>query len=368
MERTELNKDKSWVFCWAYAVNPFNGEEVPIYVADYVLANYWSGAVMAVPAHDERDWDFAKKYGIKISHVINEKLRTEDGNNPKIAKFVRIDEWDWLFYYPESCNSKKWTLIKSWDFSWLSSDEAITKMNERLENELIGKAKIQYKLRDRVFSRQRYRGEPIPMVHCKKCGVVPLNENELPLKLPIVKNYKPTGSEEWPLANIDEWVNVDCPKCGGKWKRETNTMPGWAGSSWYWLRYMDPRNNDTLVDPEKEKYRWSVDQYIGGAEHITRHMIYARFWNKFLYDIWVVSVNEPFTKYQKVGLIMAEDWRKMSKRRWNTIDPADIIKEYGSDVLRVYEMFMWPFDQSVSWSINGVSWARKFLNKIEKYN
>ena len=350
LQRTELEKDKSGVFCGAYAINPFNNKKVPIFVADYVLAGYGTGVVMAVPAHDERDFEFAKKYNLEIKNSILPIDRS-------FQRYEEIKSWD-------LCYTEKWVLNDSGDFSGLRSDDAIEKMQEWLEKEWIWWKKINYRLQDRVFSRQRYRWEPIPMIHCEKCGIVAMKENEMPLELPDVENYEPTGTEEGPLANIDDWMNVKCPKCGWDARRESNTMPGWAGSSRYWIRYMDPSNENELVSPEKEKFWDPVDVYVWWAEHITRHMIYARFWHKFLQDMGTVSVDEPFKKYQHVWLIMAEDGRKMSKRRWNVINPDDIINEFGSDTLRVYEMFMWPFDQAVAWNTNGVKWVKKFLDRV----
>lgn len=351
LERTELQKEKTWVILeGAYAINPFNWEEIPVYIGDYVLANYWTGVVMAVPAHDERDFEFAKKYGIKIT----QSIAPLNKNHPDYEFITKS----------EVCYTEKGILVNSGQFSGLTSDEAITKMQERLEEKQIWWKKINYRLQDRVFSRQRYRWEPIPMIHCENCGIVSLQESDLPLLLPDVENYEPTGTEEGPLANIEERINVECPKCWWKAKRESNTMPGWAGSSRYWIRYMDPYNHKELVSSEKEKFWHPVDIYVWGAEHITRHMIYARFWHKFLQDLWIVSVDEPFKKYQHVWLIMAEDGRKMSKRRWNVINPDDIINEFGADVLRMYEMFMWPFDQAVNRNTNGVKWIKKFLDKV----
>ncbi|HKL44174.1 MAG TPA: class I tRNA ligase family protein, partial [Candidatus Absconditabacterales bacterium] len=291
-----------------------------------------------------------KKYGIEIKNSI-----LPDDEN--IEDYDQIKSCD-------VCYTEKGVLNNSGEFTGLKSDEAIGKMQKWLEEKGMGGKKINYRLQDRVFSRQRYRGEPIPMIHCEKCGIVAMKEEEMPLELPEVENYEPTGSEEGPLANIDERINVKCPKCGGNAKRESNTMPGWAGSSWYWMRYMDPNNQNELVSSEKEKFRNPVDVYVGGAEHITRHMIYARFWHKFLQDLGIVSVDEPFKKYQHVGLIMAEDGRKMSKRRGNVINPDDIINEFGSDTLRVYEMFMGPFDQAVAWNTSGVKGVKKFLDKV----
>ncbi len=485
LERTELQKDKSWVFCGAFAINPFNGEKVKIFVADYVLAGYGTGVVMAVPAHDERDFEFAQKYDLPIKQTIwplfweikNKEIDKLSGyaliHNPKIDKYLVIEKSDWEsfgdFWLPwwtiENWESlldwtlrevkeetwyknliiksdpiyaqahyfavkkdvqrlnnafcylfeleneeqdeqnltefettlkykrltlkevKKWIrhdvwnffvnhlmspsahiekgiLVNSGEFSWMTSDQAIEKMQEWLAKNNIWWKKTNFKIQDWVFSRQRYWGEPIPFVFCDKCWVVALEEKDLPLNLPDVENYEPTGTEEWPLANIDEWINTTCPTCGWNTRRESNTMPWWAGSSWYWIRYMDPRNNNELVWKWADEYRKNVDVYVWGAEHVTRHMIYARFWQNFLYDLDVVSQKEPFQKYQKVWLIMGEDKRKMSKRRWNVVNPDDVIAENGSDALRVYEMFMGPFDQSIDWNTNGVKWVKKFLDKV----
>jgi len=255
-------------------------------------------------------------------------------------------------------------LVNSEEFSWLTSEIARQKMTEWLESKWIGWKKTQYKIQEWVFSRQRYWWEPIPMIHCKNCWVVALEEKDLPLVLPQVEAYEPTGTEEWPLANIIDWINIECPKCSGPAKRESNTMPQWAWSSWYWLRYMDPKNNNELVWKDKEKYWNEVDVYVGWAEHATRHLIYGRFWHKFLYDIWVVSTPEPFKKLQHVWLILAEDGRKMSKRWGNVINPDNIIEEFWADSLRLYECFMGPFWQEVAWSTNWVKWVKKFLDKV----
>ncbi len=350
LERTWLQKEKTWQFTWAYAINPFNNQKVPIYIWDYVLANYGTGVVMAVPAHDERDFDFAKKYNIPI---INSILPAD----PNFEDYEKIKNC-------EVCYPEKWIVNNSWEFSGLESNVAIVKMQEWLKQRWIGWKKVNYRLQDRVFSRQRYWWEPIPMIHCPNCGIVPLQESDLPLRLPDVENYEPTGTEEWPLANIPEWINCKCPHCGADAKRESNTMPGRAWSSRYWIRYMDPHNDNQLVDPEKEKFWHPVDMYVWWAEHINRHLIYARFWNKFLKDMWITSVEEPFKNYQSVWLIMAEDGRKMSKRRWNVVNPDDIVNEYGADTLRMYEMFMWPFDQAVSRNTNWVKWVKKFLDRV----
>ena len=350
LERTWLQKEKTWQFTWSYAINPFNGKKIPIYIWDYVLAWYGTWVVMAVPAHDERDFEFAKKYDIPI---INSILPA-DSNHEEYEKIKNC----------EICYPDKWIVNDSWEFSGLTSDQAIAKMQEWLAERWIGWKKVNYRLQDRVFSRQRYWWEPIPMIHCPNCGIVSLTEDDLPLTLPDVENYEPTGTEEWPLANIHEWMNVKCPHCGADAKRESNTMPGWAWSSWYWIRYMDPHNDKQLVAPEKEKFWHPVNMYVWWAEHINRHMIYARFRNMFLYDMGITSVQEPFEAYQSVWLIMAEDGRKMSKRRGNVVNPDDIVNEYWADTLRVYEMFMWPFDQAVSWNTNWVKWVKKFLDRV----
>ncbi len=349
LQRTDLNKDKSGVILEGLkAVNPFNGELIPIFIADYVLNSYGTGAVMAVPAHDERDFEFAKKYDLPIKTVILSENKELDIN---LQAFTEDG-----------------ILINSNDFTKLKSSEARSKMIDFLEETKNGTRKINYKIKDWVFSRQRYWGEPIPLVHCEKCGVVALPESELPLKLPEVENYEPSGTGESPLATITNWLNTDCPKCGGPAQRETNTMPQWGGSCWYYLRYIDPKNSEALVDKDKEKYWSPVDFYVGGAEHATRHLIYARFWHKFLFDIGAVSYEEPFTKLQHVGLIMGEDGRKMSKRWGNVINPSDIADSHGADSLRVYEMFMGPFAQAVDWNSNGLVGTRKFLEKIENFS
>jgi leucyl-tRNA synthetase len=345
LQRTDLNKEKSGVSLEGiFAINPFNNEKVPVYIADYVLNAYGTGAVMAVPAHDERDFEFAKKYDLPIRRVI--KPLTGDAIE-LLGAFTgdgRLDD--------------------SGEFSLLLSADARVKMSDWLEKNQQGSRKINFKIKDWVYSRQRYWGEPIPLIHCEACGVVPVPEEQLPVTLPEVANYEPTGTGESPLAAMDDWVNVSCPQCGGPAHRETNTMPQWGGSCWYYLRYLDPHNNKELVSKEQEKYWSPVDLYVGGAEHATRHLIYARFWHKFLFDIGVVSTDEPFIKLQHVGLIMGEDGRKMSKRWGNVINPDDMAEKYGADALRVYEMFMGPFDQAAAWNTNGLIGARKFLEKI----
>ncbi|MFA5109133.1 MAG: leucine--tRNA ligase [Patescibacteria group bacterium] len=345
LQRTDLNKEKTGVILEGVsAINPFNNEVVKIFIADYVLNSYGTGAVMAVPAHDERDFAFARKYRLTIKTVII----PSGGDIPNKDGAYTADG----------------ALIDSGKFTGLASADARLRMTAWLEHNQTGAAKINYKIKDWVFSRQRYWGEPIPLIHCEKCGVVPVPEKDLPVLLPEVESYEPTGTGESPLAAITDWVNVKCPKCGGAAKRETNTMPQWGGSCWYYLRYIDPENSRELVDKKKEKYWSPVDFYVGGAEHATRHLIYARFWHKFLYDIGTVSYSEPFTKLKHVGLIMGEDGRKMSKRWGNVINPDDMVEKFGADSLRLYEMFMGPFNQAVNWNTNGLVGTRKFLEKI----
>ena len=348
LERTELQKEKTGVFTGAYAINPFNNKQIPVYIGDYVLAGYGTGAVMGVPAHDERDFDFAKKHKLEISEVV---IPSSDFS----FNFSTMDALD-----PQA--TQKGILVNSGEFSGLTSDEAIKKMQNWLAKRNFWGKKVNYKIQDWVFSRQRYWGEPFPIIFSEG-KTIALEESDLPLLLPDVDHYEPTGTEEGPLAEVTEWVNTTTPD-GKPARRETNTMPGWAGSSWYRLRYMDPRNNDAFVWKDAEAYWQNVDTYVGGAEHVTRHIIYARFWQKFLYDLGMVSKDEPFQRYQKVGLIMAEDGRKMSKRRGNVINPDDVVAEYWADVLRTYEMFMGPFDQAIAWNTQGMKWVKKFLEKI----
>ncbi|MFC1700925.1 leucine--tRNA ligase, partial [Patescibacteria group bacterium] len=343
LERTELQKEKTGVeLNGIKVVNPFNNQEIPLFVADYVLGNYGTGAVMAVPAHDYRDWEFAKKHNLKIIHVVN-PIHNVKNNNVFIEDGV---------------------LANSEEFTGLSSAKARQEMARWLIKKKIGRKKINYKMRDWVFSRQRYWGEPIPIIHCEKCGAVAVPEKDLPVKLPNVKQYEPTGTGESPLSKMKEWVNTKCPKCKGPAKRETNTMPQWAGSSWYYLRYIDPENKKELIGSKKEKYWMPVDLYVGGAEHATRHLLYARFWHKFLYDIRIVSTKEPFKKLLHVGLINAKDGKKMSKRWNNVINPDDMIAKFGADSLRLYEMFMGPFNQPVSWNTQGLIGMKRFLDRV----
>ena len=319
-----------------FAINPVNGKQIPVWIANYILSSYGYGAIMSVPAHDQRDYEFAKKYDLEIIEVVSggELPYTGEGN-----------------------------LVNSGSFNGIKSSEAKDKIIKEFDS--VTKS-INYKLRDWVFSRQRYWGEPIPLIHCEKCGIVP--EENIPLELPEVENYQPTGTGESPLAAIKEWVNVKCPKCGGDAKRETNTMPQWAGSCWYYLRFIDPDNDNALVDPQKEKYFQPVDLYIGGSEHAVLHLLYARFWHKFLYDIGVVSTKEPFLKLKNQGLIMAYDGQKMSKSKGNTVSPDEMIEKYGADSLRLYEMFLGPFEESVAWNDNGLIGTRRFLEKVWSIN
>ncbi len=346
LERMEMKNKTGVEIKGIKAINPFTNEEVPIFIADYVLGHYGTGAVMAVSAHDERDFEFAKKYNLEIKEVI----KSLDANST-INKNAFIDDG---------------ILINSGEYDGLTSKEAREKMTAWLEKEKIGKKKINYKMRDWVFSRQRYWGEPIPIVHCEKCGAVGVLEDQLPVTLPKMEDYKPAETGEPPLSKAVNWVNTSCPKCGGPGKRETNTMPQWAGSSWYYLRYIDPKNKQNLIGKQEEKKWMPVDLYVGGAEHATRHLLYARFWHKFLYDIDIVSTEEPFKKLVHVGLINGEDGRKMSKRWGNVINPDDVISEFGADAVRLYELFMGPFTQNISWSTDGLKGTRRFLEKIYK--
>lgn len=345
LERTELAKEKTGVKLEGIeAINPFTAEKVPVYVADYVLGSYGTGAVMAVPAHDERDYEFAKKYDLSVQQSITAPRKES------------VSE----------CYTEDGVLVESGEFTGLTSAEARKKMTAWLKKEKLGGKKINYKMRDWTFSRQRYWGEPIPLVHCEKCGVVPVPEKELPVLLPKVKAYEPTDTGESPLAGIAKWVNTQCPQCQGKAKRETNTMPQWAGSCWYYLRFIDPKNSKALVDPKKESKFMPVDLYVGGTEHATRHLLYARFWHKFLFDIGVVSGQEPFKKLMNQGLITASDGRKMSKRWGNVVNPDDVVADFGADAFRLYEMFMGPFTQTIAWNTDGVVGTRRFLEKIWK--
>ena len=344
LERTDLNKDKTGVFTGAYAINPVNGEKVELWIADYVLASYGTGAVMAVPAHDERDYEFATKFNLPIKVVIED-------NGEVVVPF-----------YGDGKH------INSDFINGLNNEEAIAKVIEFLEENKVGRSKVTYKLRDWLFSRQRYWGEPIPIIHWEDGTMTTVPDSELPLLLPETDNIKPSGTGESPLANIEEWLNVVDPETGKKGKRETNTMPQWAGSCWYYLRYIDPHNDEMFADPEKLKYWLPVDVYIGGAEHAVLHLLYARFWHKVLYDLGLVPTREPFQKLFNQGMILAEgkDGRpeKMSKSKGNVVNPDDIIVSHGADTLRVYEMFMGPLDASIAWSENGLDGSRRFLDRV----
>ena len=344
LERTDLNKDKTGVFTGAYAINPVNGEKVELWIADYVLVSYGTGAVMAVPAHDERDYEFATKFNLPIKAVIED-------NGEVVVPF-----------YGDGKH------INSDFINGLNNEEAIAKVIEFLEENKVGRSKVTYKLRDWLFSRQRYWGEPIPIIHWEDGTMTTVPDSELPLLLPETDNIKPSGTGESPLANIEEWLNVVDPETGKKGKRETNTMPQWAGSCWYYLRYIDPHNDEMFADPEKLKYWLPVDVYIGGAEHAVLHLLYARFWHKVLYDLGLVPSREPFQKLFNQGMILAEgkDGRpeKMSKSKGNVVNPDDIIVSHGADTLRVYEMFMGPLDASIAWSENGLDGSRRFLDRV----
>lgn len=365
-------KEKTGIYAGFEATNPATKEMIPVWITNYVMADVGTGAIMAVPAHDERDFEFAKKYNLPIKIVILDKITEvkqnkitdfrgenlrfllKDKNNLLIAK-KQAERW------LEEHGPIIWDgiLFNSGKFDGLTSEEARKKITE----EVGGKFVNTYKIKDWIFSRQRYWGEPIPLIHCEKCGVAPVPEKDLPVLLPEVENYEPSGTGESPLANISEWVNVDCPKCGGKGKRETNTMPQWAGSSWYYLRYIDPKNKEALIDKAKEKDWMPVDVYVGG-DHATRHLIYARFWHKFLFDIGVVSTEEPFPRLEFLGFILAEDGRKMSKRWKNVINPDDMVERFGADSFRLYEMFIGPFVSTVPWSTDGLVGTTRFLERV----
>jgi leucyl-tRNA synthetase len=373
LERTELNKNKSGVFTGSYAINPLNGEKVPIWVADYVLGFYGTGAVMFVPAHDERDFEFAQKFSIPIKQVIKAQeavrgpassvsRRTSSDHSPA---GVRQDLSE-LSPLTEAI-VEYGVLINSGEFNGLSSHEAKKAITEYLKDIKKGDFQVNYKLRDWVFSRQRYWGEPIPLIHCPKCGTVPVPEDQLPLTLPEVAKYEPTGTGESPLATIDEWVNTTCPKCQGQAKRETNTMPQWAGSCWYYLRFCDPHNDKELISKDIEKYWMPVDWYLGGAEHAVLHLLYARFWHKFLYDIGLVTTKEPFIKLSGIGLVLAADGRKMSKSWGNVVTPDDVVARFGADTLRIYEAFMGPFGNTIAWNPRSMSGVNRFLHRVYQF-
>ncbi|KIU21903.1 leucine--tRNA ligase [Weissella cibaria] len=339
LERTDLNKDKAGVFTGAYAINPMNGEELPIWIGDYVLASYGTGAIMAVPAHDTRDYEFAKKYDLPMRQVlaggdIADEAYTGDGEH-----------------------------INAGFLDGMGKQEAIDKAIAWLEEQGVGHKQVNYRLRDWIFSRQRYWGEPIPVIHWEDGEKTLVPEDQLPLRLPEVDNIMPSGTGESPLVNVDDWVNV-VDENGRKGKRETNTMPQWAGSSWYYLRYMDPHNDKEIVSPEAEAYWQNVDLYIGGAEHAVLHLLYARFWHKVLYDLGVVHTKEPFQKLANQGMILGENHEKMSKSKGNVVNPDDVVEQYGADTLRLYEMFMGPLEQSIAWSEDGLAGSRRWLDRV----
>ncbi len=343
-ERTEMNKDKTGVKLEGVtAINPVNGREIPIFISDYVLISYGTGAIMAVPAHDTRDWEFAKKFNLPIIEVV------KGGEDVQKEAFT-------------DCATG--IMVNSDILNGLSVEDAKKKIVEVLTEKGIGHQKVNFKLRDWVFSRQRYWGEPIPIVKCEKCGYVPIPESELPLRLPMVESYEPTDTGESPLANMTDWVETTCPCCGGKAYRETDTMPQWAGSSWYYLRYMDPHNNEALASKEALDYWHQVDWYNGGMEHTTLHLLYSRFWHKFLYDIGVVPTKEPYAKRTSHGMILGANGEKMSKSRGNVVNPDDIVNEYGADTLRMYEMFIGDFEKAAPWSTNSVRGCRKFIERF----
>ena len=342
-ERTELAKDKTGVKLeGVMAINPVNGKEIPIFISDYVLISYGTGAIMAVPAHDTRDWEFAKKFDLPIIEVVA-------GGNPEEEAYT-------------DCSTGN--MVNSGFLNGMSVEEAKEAITKWLSERNLGELKVNYKLRDWVFSRQRYWGEPIPIVHCDCCGYVPLPESELPLLLPMVDSYEPTDNGESPLAKITDWINTTCPKCGGKALRETDTMPQWAGSSWYFLRYCDPHNDKELASKEALDYWMSVDWYIGGMEHTTLHLLYSRFWYRFLYDIDVVPTAEPYAKRTSHGMILGENGEKMSKSRGNVVNPDDIVRDYGADTMRLYEMFIGDFEKAAPWSSTSIKGCKRFLDRI----
>ena len=341
-ERTEVAKDKTGVRLQGVsAINPLTGKEIPIFISDYVLVSYGTGAIMAVPAHDTRDWEFAKKFGLPIIEVVK-------GGNVEEEAFTDCDTG---------------VMVNSGILDGLTVEEAKKRITQYLEEKGIGHAKVNFKLRDWVFSRQRYWGEPIPVVYCEKCGWVPLPESELPLELPEVKSYEPTDNGESPLAHMTDWVSTTCPHCGGPARRETDTMPQWAGSSWYFLRYMDPHNSEAFASPEALEYWSPVDWYNGGMEHTTLHLLYSRFWHKFLYDKGLVPTPEPYGKRTSHGMILGENGEKMSKSRGNVVNPDDIVNEYGADTMRLYEMFIGDFEKAAPWSSAGIKGCRRFVER-----
>ncbi|MFC1663260.1 leucine--tRNA ligase [Patescibacteria group bacterium] len=365
LERTELQKEKTGVELKGLkAVNPMNQEEIPIWVADYVLASYGTGAIMAVPAHDERDYEFANKFKLPIRKVIEAPRvlpkRVTDSDMASAAAFGHLEDGD--------IKHEVWTgdgkMINSSYYNGLRSQEAKKKIIKGLEKMGAGQTSVEYKLRDWIFSRQHYWGEPIPLIHCAKCGIVPVPDKDLPVKLPPVENYEPTDTGESPLAKIKDWVEVECPKCSSLGKRETDTMPNWAGSNWYFIRYCDPHNDKVFADKNKMKYWLPVDLYNGGMEHTTLHLLYSRFWYKALYDLKLVPDKEPYKSRISQGLILGEDGQKMSKSRGNVINPDDLVREYGADATRLYLMFMGPYAEHVNWSTSGILGVKRFIERI----
>ena len=413
LERTDLAKEKTGVFTGSYAINPVNGAKIPIWISDYILVSYGTGAIMAVPAHDDRDWDFAKEFNLPILKVVASKeeiASLADGNlEAGVAKLLEaakdkdayqalVQAHPEVFNVAAQCTAADGYTINSGNFTGMATAKTIPAMIEWLNQQGIGKKAVNYKLRDWVFSRQRYWGEPIPLVHCEKCGCVPLKEDQLPLKLPEVKTYQPTGTGESPLAGITDWVNCTCPECGGQARRETNTMPQWAGSCWYYLRYLDPHNEKEFASKEVVDYWMPVDLYVGGAEHAVLHLLYARFWHKVLFDLGLVNTKEPFQRLVNQGMITSFAFQrknktlvptdaveetapdvfieketgeklerviaKMSKSLKNVINPDDVIRDYGADSVRMYEMFMGPLEVSKPWNTNGLIGIHRFLEKI----
>jgi leucyl-tRNA synthetase len=348
LDRTDLAKEKTGVHTGAYAINPANNEKIPIWISDYVLISYGTGAIMAVPAHDDRDSEFAKKFNLAIIQVVE----PDDAEQKKLVKEGKL------------CFTGDGTAVNSGQFTGLRTPDFKERITNWLEQKGLGKKAINYKLRDWLFSRQRYWGEPIPLIHCEKCGIVPLRESALPLKLPEMQDYTPPQTGEPPLAKATEWLKTTCPQCGGSGRRETNTMPQWAGSCWYYLRYIDPDNTKRLCDSAKEKYWMPVDLYIGGAEHAVLHLLYSRFWHKFLFDIGYVTTKEPFKKLVNQGMILGEDGQKMSKSRGNVVNPDKVVAEYGADSMRLYEMFMGPLEAVKPWSMQGVEGVYRFLQRV----
>jgi leucyl-tRNA synthetase len=347
LERTDLAKEKTGVFTGGYAINPVNDEKIPVWISDYILISYGTGAIMAVPAHDQRDFEFAKKFDLSIVQVVSR---------------------DSTEYELEAADIEDGFAVNSGQFNGLSTSEFKERIVQWLEERGLGSKAINYKLRDWVFSRQRYWGEPIPLLHCETCGIVSVPYEELPLRLPEVESYTPTGTGESPLVAIEDWVNTECPRCGAPAKRETNTMPQWAGSCWYYMRYLDPHNETAFVAKEKLEYWMPVDLYVGGAEHAVLHLLYSRFWHKVLYDVGVVNTDEPFMRLVNQGMILGEGGVKMSKSLGNVINPDDVIRGYGADAMRMYEMFMGPLEVSKPWSTKGIAGIKRFLDRVWRFS